>query len=79
VEDPTSIIAVVGAAIIGVCSWLASASRARRSLSADTVAVAHDDADKGLISRLQAREKYLADELDAAQERMQQLIEGSRR
>jgi hypothetical protein len=73
--DPTTIIAVVGAAVTGVCAWLASASRTRRALSADSVAVTHDDADKGIISRLQAREKYLADELDSAQERILQLVE----
>jgi hypothetical protein len=76
VIDPTTIGAFGRAVVAGIGSWIASASRTRRALSADTVAVAHDNADKGIISRLQAREKYLADELDEARDRILQLVEG---
>lgn len=73
--DLTTILAAGGSIVAVVAAWLTSASRTRRALSSDSVAVAHDDADKGIISRLQAREKYLADELDSTQERVLQLVE----
>jgi vacuolar-type H+-ATPase subunit I/STV1 len=73
--DPTPYLTAIGGVVIAVGAWLVSASRTRRNLSSDSVAVRTDQAEKGVISRL---ERHAAD-LDAENKRLagqvQQLIE----
>jgi hypothetical protein len=65
----------LGALVAAGSLYALKVSSTRRQISSDGVSVAQDDASKGIISRLQDREKYLAEELKQEQELRQALME----